>query len=306
MIYKLEGQHQFIDCGKVVSALPFLHAYRVNAEYLLLIGQEGSLHIEVGGIPFCLSPRDILIIPPFTPICGIVPTDHLVYFWCHFKISGSQQILSVQEARQEYHKMLSPASHNGIFFLPDFFHPADSSRSVIFSQQLLNFVCCPEYPNTILNYLLGCLLIELSIQAADKLFSQSNTRNPQRFQEILQWIRVNAQRKIGVSEVAATFNYNADYLSHLFRERLGISLKHYIIKVKLDVVKELLISTDKSIKEISQYISYDDEKYMMRLFKQYEGVTPSEFRNAYSQTKFNTNFRISKRIDTRWVSFLEE
>ena len=88
--------------------------------------------------------------------------------------------------------------------------------------------------------------------------------------------------------------------------KLGISLKHYIIRVKLEIVKEVLISSDKSIKEIARYVSFDDEKYLMRLFKQNEGVTPSEYRNACSRTKFNTNLRVSKRIDTRWVSFLEE
>lgn len=307
MIYRLTGQHHFWDCGKVVSTLPFLHADRINAEFLLLIGMEGSLHIDIGGKPYHLSPRDILLIPPFTPIHGISPTDHLTYFWCHFDVSGVTQALSIQEARQKYHEILAPSSsHEVPLFLPDFFHLSDSSRSIIFSQQLLNFVCCPEYPHAISDYLLGCLLIELSIQAADVLFSQPNGKVSQRFQEILQWVRVNAQRKIEVAEIAATFNYNADYLSQLFRERLGISLKRYIIKVKLDIVKELLISTDKSVKEISRFVSYDDEKYLMRLFKKYEGVTPSEFRNAYAQTKFNTNFRISKRIDTKWVSFLEE
>lgn len=306
MFIELNGVPQFIDCGKLVSTFPFLHAKRTNNDYLLLIGMEGILSIRVGDIPYSINPKDIMLIPPHTPIAGSIPSKHLTYFWCHFDLSGEATWLTQTEAKKRYLLMQQKEETGNILLMPEALHLPNYSRAIIFSQQLLNYRCCQEYPKSILNHLLGCLLIELSTQAAENTFSLFTNKNHQRFQEILQWIRVNAYRKISVLEIADTFSYNPDYLSHLFHEKLGISLKHYIIQVKLEIVKEFLITTDKSIKEIAQYISFDDEKYLMRLFKQNEGITPSEYRNACSQTKFNTNLRISKRIDTRWVSFVEE
>lgn len=306
MFLELKGIPQFVDCGKLVSTLPFLHADRTNAEYLLLMGIKGELHILVGEIPCTITPKDIMIILPGTPISGLIPSRQLTYFWCHFNMSEKPQFLSQQEALSRYQVMLQPGDTDDPPLIPQTFHLINSSRAIIFSQQLLNYRCCPEYPGSILHNLLSCLLIELSTQAADSFSSISIGKNHQRLQEILQWIRVNACMKITVSEIADRFNYNPDYLSHLFHEKLGISLKHYIIRVKLEIIKEVLISSDKSIKEIARYVSFDDEKYLMRLFKQNEGITPSEYRNACSRTKFNTNLRVSKRIDTRWVSFLEE
>lgn len=306
MFLELNGVPQFTDCGKLVSTLPFLHANRTNEEYLLLIGMEGSLHIRVGEAACTIKPRDTMLILPGVPISGLIPSRNLTYFWCHFDMTGACRLLSQPEALSRYQQMLQPGTEADTLLIPQAFHLVNSSRAIIFSQQLLNYRCCPEYPKAILHNLMGCLLLELSTQAADNFSSFSAGKNHQRLQEIPQWIRVNACMKITVSEIADRFNYNPDYLSHLFHEKLGISLKHYIIQVKLEIVKEVLVSSDKSIKEIARYVSFDDEKYLMRLFKQNEGITPSEYRNACSRTKFNTNLRVSKRIDTHWVSFLEE
>ena len=70
MFIELNGVPQFIDCGKLVSTFPFLHAERTNNDYLLLIGMEGILSIRVGDIPYSINPKDIMLIPPQTPIAG--------------------------------------------------------------------------------------------------------------------------------------------------------------------------------------------------------------------------------------------
>lgn len=90
MFLELKGVPQFVDCGKLVSTLPFLHADRTNAEYLLLMGIKGELHIRVGEIPCTITPRDIMIILPGTPISGLIPSRQLTYFWCHFNMSENR------------------------------------------------------------------------------------------------------------------------------------------------------------------------------------------------------------------------
>jgi YesN/AraC family two-component response regulator len=57
--------------------------------------------------------------------------------------------------------------------------------------------------------------------------------------------------------------------------------------IKISKAKELLIRTNESIKMIAFAIGINDEKYFMRLFKKYEKVTPSEFRQAYYRVLMN-------------------
>ena len=114
MFLELKGIPQFVDCGKLVSTLPFLHADRTNAEYLLLMGIKGELHIRVGEIPCTITPRDIMIILPGTPISGLIPSRQLTYFWCHFNMSEKPQFLSQQEAISRYQVMLQPGDRKSV------------------------------------------------------------------------------------------------------------------------------------------------------------------------------------------------
>lgn len=63
----------------------------------------------------------------------------------------------------------------------------------------------------------------------------------------------------------------------------------YIHDIKMTKAKELLTNTTMTVKEIAHHVGFSDEKYFMRLFKKYEKMTPSQFRNAYYLTHMNIN-----------------
>ncbi|MDR3341484.1 MAG: helix-turn-helix domain-containing protein [Treponema sp.] len=49
--------------------------------------------------------------------------------------------------------------------------------------------------------------------------------------------------------------------------------------------KKLLIESSESIKEIAYKIGFNDEKAFMKKFKQFEDITPTKYRNAFSRAK---------------------
>lgn len=88
---------------------------------------------------------------------------------------------------------------------------------------------------------------------------------------------MNIYEDLSVKEVANTFSFNSDHLTLLFKKKLGMSTIRYLNTLKLNKAKELLCTTNKTIKEISYELKFKDEKYFMKLFKNYEGITPSKF-----------------------------
>lgn len=104
---------------------------------------------------------------------------------------------------------------------------------------------------------------------------------------ILEWIRINIQKDITIEELAKKFNYNNDHLSRLFKKHLGVSALKYINGMKILKAKEMLSLSEKNVKEISYLLGFKDEKYFMKLFKRYENLTPSEYRQAYHKTHLN-------------------
>ena len=57
----------------------------------------------------------------------------------------------------------------------------------------------------------------------------------------------------------------------------------YLQNLRLNKAKELLITTDDKVGEIAHKTGFSDERYFGKLFKQCEGMTPSEYRQKLSR-----------------------
>jgi transcriptional regulator GlxA family with amidase domain len=65
----------------------------------------------------------------------------------------------------------------------------------------------------------------------------------------------------------------------MFRLYTGVAPHKYFMELKIMRAKELLLATDKSIKEISFELGFQSIHYFSRIFKNKTGVSPSEFRH---------------------------
>ena len=69
------------------------------------------------------------------------------------------------------------------------------------------------------------------------------------------------------------------YLSSLFSETMGITLEHYIIKHKIERVKELIIYNELNLTEIAWKMHYSSVAHLSHQFKKITGLTPSFFKS---------------------------
>ena len=96
------------------------------------------------------------------------------------------------------------------------------------------------------------------------------------------YIREHISEELGRNELAALVYLNPDYLSHIFRERTGVSLIDYITTERMKKARELLVSTDLSIRDVALAVGYSNISYFSRQFKRSQGKTPLEFRKMGS------------------------
>lgn len=73
-------------------------------------------------------------------------------------------------------------------------------------------------------------------------------------------------------------NYDYTYLANLFSEVEGTTIEHFIIKHKIERVKELLIYDELSLTEISYKLHYSSVGALSNQFKKVTGLTPSFFK----------------------------
>ena len=81
------------------------------------------------------------------------------------------------------------------------------------------------------------------------------------------------------------YDYSVPYLSKMIKEETGMTFTKYIQELRLKYVKEKLIETDLSIKEIIFQAGYYDISNFSRKFKNITGVTPGQYREINKNNK---------------------
>jgi len=81
-----------------------------------------------------------------------------------------------------------------------------------------------------------------------------------------------------ISQIAESLSYSEYYLSHLFREKMGITMKEYLNRKKIAHAIELLEQCDLTIEQISDHLKFASPRVFRRVFKQYAGCAPSQYR----------------------------
>jgi len=126
----------------------------------------------------------------------------------------------------------------------------------------------------------------------DKLFtilrkSKGDSSSKYSVNQALDYIENNYNKELSLKKVSKKVGLSLYYFSHLFKEEVGVSFVTYLNKFRIKKAKEFLVNSKMNIAEISFEVGYNDPNYFTRVFKEYEDLTPSEFRiKKESQPKF--------------------
>lgn len=99
--------------------------------------------------------------------------------------------------------------------------------------------------------------------------------------EALNFINDNYNKDINLSFVSNKFNLSYSYFSRIFKMYVGISFTQYLLKVRMERAKELLVSSPNlKIKEVAAMVGYDYDNVQnfTRAFKNYFGKSPQYYK----------------------------
>ncbi|RAW02060.1 AraC family transcriptional regulator [Pseudochryseolinea flava] len=82
------------------------------------------------------------------------------------------------------------------------------------------------------------------------------------------------------SLLSEEMHYEYNYLSNLFSSFEGVTLEQYIIKQKIEKVKELLFYDELSLSEIANKLGYSSVAHLSNQFKKITGFTPSDMKKS--------------------------
>ena len=99
---------------------------------------------------------------------------------------------------------------------------------------------------------------------------------------IITHLNDNFHRRLSCSGIAKLVNISPSRLRHMFKAETGISVARHLKTIRMQKAKELLETTFLSVKEIMARVGMSDESHFVRDFKKEYGMTPSQYRAAFS------------------------
>jgi AraC-like DNA-binding protein len=108
---------------------------------------------------------------------------------------------------------------------------------------------------------------------------QTRTDHDRSGAPVLAILRRDALLLLSVAQHARRLGCTVDELRDTVRRLTGLGVKDYLVRVRIDLAKQLLSDGGTPIGEVAQAVGYDDAGYFSRLFTRRVGVSPSRFRD---------------------------
>lgn len=201
-------------------------------------------------------------------------------FLFHFSIEEAESYDTVDSSRQMLKQFFVVDTPFQIFSLPK--KNYDTIRSYIKVCSQLQKEPLPVSPtifyHTFLAFLLyfaqtGFILSPEKKQASARLSSRKIV-----IAQVKHLIRQNYAEPLPLSYLADYVFTNPSYLSRIFKADTGMALSTYINQVRIDNAKLLLETTDELVIDIAVACGYNQIPHFNRIFKQFTGMSPSEYR----------------------------
>lgn len=108
---------------------------------------------------------------------------------------------------------------------------------------------------------------------------QNMTEEESVMERAKKYIDENYRENIAREDVAAVAFVTPNYFSKLFWTHMGMNLREYINRLRIEEAKRLLLSTSMSISEIASYVGYYNISYFSTVFRKIVGESPIVWRN---------------------------
>ena len=238
-----------------------------------------------------LSPGDLILIPPGIKHHAVIHNPNVPYrrfvFWisrdyCQKLLEESVDYAYIfQQATsfKQYHFSLNPSG----------FHTV-TSRLL----RLLEETHSDHFGKNAAIHLCVCdIVLTLNRLIYDERNSIRGEDELSLFQNIISYIETNIEQSLSLDEIAGKFFVSKFYVSHLFKDTLGISPHQYILKKRLALCRDAIVS-GATISTVYERYGFRDYSNFFKAFKKEYGFSPKEYQNMFSLIRNDQEVMVSR------------
>jgi len=96
--------------------------------------------------------------------------------------------------------------------------------------------------------------------------------------QVMDYVYEHLHEKIKLGELAESLGLNKTYLCGLFKKETGMTIGEYSMKRRLEAAQNMLVFSDYSSVDISNYFAFSSHSHFISAFKKETGMTPKQYR----------------------------
>ena len=100
--------------------------------------------------------------------------------------------------------------------------------------------------------------------------------------KIIKYVDEHITERMSLCDIADRFHLSKEHTSYIFKREMGTPLVSYINEQKSLLAKNLILSGEMPLADISDYLGFENYDYFSKTFKKYMGVTPLKLKKNKS------------------------
>ena len=238
-----------------------------SRQYILIYCMEGQGVIKTPDGKVELKPNSFYIIPPNVEHAYYaVQKDPWSIYWMHFSGPQAENLFRRFQGEQISGARFITFEERRINLFENLIDVLEGGYS---SDNM-------EFVNLSLWQLIGSFIFNDYYTEIGKGKTEGGSINAS-----INYMKEHLDQPLKVSAIASHFNYSNSHFFSLFKRKTGYSPIHYFNHLKIQRACQLLSFTDRSVKEISYSLGYEDPLYFSRLFKKTMSISPLQYRAEY-------------------------
>lgn len=161
------------------------------------------------------------------------------------------------------------------------FHPKENTAFLELYNSLFTIASSQDYIRDMkVNSCLNSLLVLLMAESwnPEEIDEKKHKRD---MLPIKRYLDEHYNEKIALDGLANFFYINKYYMTRVFKEQYGVSINTYLQQIRITRAKQMLRFTDNTLEMIGTVCGIGEPNYFSRVFKNIEGISPSEYRKKW-------------------------